>query len=83
MIITIRQGQSFDTEKDLTAAERHILQKLLIWQAMVNNLEEFREKKDRALKMGWNNSGPINESHALSLIIKDLEKKIAARLHAG
>ncbi len=83
MIITIWNGQSFDTEKDLSAPERHILQKLFIWEAMVNNLKEFREKKDRALKMGWNDSGPISEGHSFSMIIKDLEKKITARLKSG
>ena len=81
MIITIQNGQSFDTEKDLTAVDRHILQKLFAWKSMVNTLEEFKEKKDRALKMGWNNSGPVNESHSLSMIINDLEKEIILRLN--
>ena len=81
MIITIWNGQSFDTEKDLTAAERYILQKLFAWKSMVNTLEEFKEKKDRALKMGWNNSGPVNESHSLRMIINDLEKEIILRLN--
>ena len=45
MIITIWNGQSFDTEKDLTAAERLILQKLFAWKSMVNTLEEFKKKK--------------------------------------
>ena len=80
MIIKIWNGQTFDTEKDLTAPERHILQKLFAWESMVDTFEEFREKKDRALNMGWNNSGPVNESHSLRMIIKDMEKRVVIRL---
>jgi hypothetical protein len=83
MIFTIWNGQAFDTEKDLTAAERHILQKLFILEPMVNSLEEFEQRKERAIKLGWNNSGPVNVSHALSMIIEDLEKKVISRLNAG
>ena len=81
MIITTRNGKSFDTDKDLTAPERHILQKLFAWESMVTSLEEFRDKKETALLKGWNNSGPIDESIALETIIKDLEKKVVARLN--
>ncbi|MFZ0482608.1 MAG: hypothetical protein WAL93_04380 [Desulfobacterales bacterium] len=80
MIIKIWNGQTFDTEKDLTPSERHILQKLFAWESMVDTLEEFREKKDRALNVGWNNSGPVGESCNLSMIIKDLEKRVVIRL---
>ena len=80
MIIKIWNGQTFDTQKDLTAPERHILQKLFAWESMADTLEEFREKKDRALNVGWNNSGPVDESHSLSMIIKDLEKRVVKRL---
>ena len=80
MIIKIWNGQTFDTEKDLTPSERHILQKLFAWESMVDTLEEFREKKDRALNVGWNNSGPVDESRNLSMIIKDLEKRVVIRL---
>jgi len=80
MIIKIWNGQTFDTEKDLTPSERHILQKLFAWESMVDTLEEFREKKDRALNVGWNNSGPVDESCNLSMIIKDLEKRVVIRL---
>jgi hypothetical protein len=47
---------------------------------MADTLEEFREKKDRALNVGWNNSGPVDERHSLSMIIKDLEKRVVKRL---
>ncbi len=80
MIITTSNGKSFDTDKDLTAPERHILQKLFAWESMVTSLEQFRDKKETALLKGWNNSGPIDESLALNTIINDLEKKVDARL---
>ncbi len=80
MIITTSNGKSFDTEKDLSAPERHILQKLFAWESMVASLEHFRDKKETALLKGWNNSGPIKESIALRSIINDLEKKVVARL---
>ncbi len=80
MIITTRNGKSFDTDKDLTAPERHILQKLFAWESMVASLEQFGVKKETALLKGWNNSGPIEESIALRSIINDLEKKVDARL---
>ncbi len=75
MIITTSNGKSFDTDKDLTAPERHILQKLFAWESMVTSLEQFRDKKETALLKGWNNSGPIDESLALNTIINDLEKR--------
>jgi hypothetical protein len=83
MIITLSNGQSLNTERDLTAAERHILQKLMIWEEMAKTLEEFREKRTKALQLGWNNSGPISESKALRMVIEDLEAKVVARLGAG
>ena len=75
MIITTQNGKSFDTDKDLSAPERHILQKLFAWESMASSLEQFREKKETALLKGWNNSGPINESMALRTIIEDMEKR--------
>jgi hypothetical protein len=44
MIITTRDGKSFDTETDLTPPERHILQKLIIWQLFASSVDQFREK---------------------------------------
>ena len=80
MIISTRDGQSFDTEKDLEAAERHILQKLFLWASMATSLDQFREKKDEALLRGWNDSGPIDESNILKSIITDLEARVCIRL---
>ena len=80
MIITTKDGKSYDTETDLTAPERHVLQKLFLWESMASSLEEFRKKKDEALFKGWNNSGPIDESPALRNIIKQSERKLVNRL---
>ena len=80
MIITTNSGRTFDTQKDLTAPERHVLQKLFAWQDMADNAEQFREKKAEALQKGWNNSGPIKASAALTLIAKHMENKVVDRL---
>ena len=81
MIITTKGGQSFDSNEDLTAPERHILQKLFLWESMSQSLQEFREKKKAALLKGWNNSGPVTESNALKDIIRHLEAKVSLRLN--
>ena len=80
MILTLGNGQSFDTETDLTAQERHVLQKLFLWKSMASSVEEFRKKKQEALQKGWNHSGPIRESDALRAIVGDLEEKVILRL---
>ena len=80
MIINTKGGKSFNTETDLTAPERHILQKLFLWESLSSSLQEFRRKRDEALVKGWNNSGPINESQALKSIIRELEEKVSIRL---
>lgn len=81
MIITTEDGKAFDTETDLTAQERHVLQKLFLWKTMASSLEVFRDKKEEALFKGWNNSGPIRETPALKDIVRDLEQKVIARLN--
>ena len=80
MIITTRSGRSYNTETDLNAPERHILQKLFIWESLASSLEFFRQKKQEALLKGWNHSGPIREREALKAIIADLEEKVILRL---
>ncbi len=79
MIYTTQKGESFDTEKDFTAAERHVLQKLFLWKDLVSDRQEFRQRKERALRQGWDNSGPIPESPALRAIARDLEELLARR----
>ena len=83
MIITTEHGKSVDTEKDLSAPERHILQKLFAWESLADSVEQFNEKKDEAFRKGWNNSGPVKESEALKSIIRDLKKQLVARLARG
>jgi hypothetical protein len=80
MIVTTKSGESFDTDRDLTEVERHVLQKLFIWQEMAAGVEEFRRKKQEALRTGWNNSGPIQESRAMKSITRELEDRVAQRL---
>jgi hypothetical protein len=80
MIITTSKGKSFDTDRDLSAPERHIIQKLFAWESISDSIEHFMGKKEEAFLKGWNNSGPIQESAALREIIRDLERKVAERL---
>jgi len=81
MVITTRDGKSFDTDKDLSAPERHILQKLIIWQLFASSVDQFREKEKEAMFKGWNNSGPIKTSEAMRAILAELEDKVALRLN--
>jgi len=80
VIITIDSGKTIDTAKDLSAEERHILQKLFAWKAVADSLTQFRKIKDRAMKMGWNDSGPVRESRVLKIVIQHLEKELILRL---
>ncbi|MGA2401876.1 MAG: hypothetical protein ABSG91_09230 [Syntrophobacteraceae bacterium] len=80
MIIRTRSEKSFDTDRDLTAPERHILQKLIIWEAFASSIDQFREKKKEAMFKGWNNSGPIQTSEAMRAILAELEEKVIFRL---
>jgi len=80
MIIHIKQYKDIDTDKDLSSAERHVLQKLFGWKTMVNSVEQFRQKKKEALHTGWNNSGPIRESEVMAMIASQLELEVLQRL---
>jgi len=80
MIVKTETGNTFDTDRDLTAPERHVLQKLFAWGSMASSLKQFREKLDEALRKGWNNSGPVPRSAALNAIIQELEKKLLNRI---
>ncbi len=83
MLYTTEKGETFDLEMDFSSPERHILQKLFLWQEMAATVEEFRRKKAEALQAGWNNSGPIKEGPALKRVTQDLERKVALRLTGG
>jgi len=80
MIITLFHGKTIDTATDLTSEERHIVQKLFAWKSVADSLAQFREIKDRAMEMGWNNSGPVRESRTLTMIVQHLEKELIMRL---
>jgi hypothetical protein len=80
MIITTTSGRTFDTDRDLTAAERHILQKLFLWEEMAVSLGQFREEKAKAFGKGWSESGPVMEGPVMTIIISDMEKRLLARL---
>jgi len=80
MIITTKSGKSFDTERDLSAPERHILQKLFIWESFASSIDQFREKEREAIFKGWNNSGPVKTGEAMKAILSELEEKVMLRL---
>jgi hypothetical protein len=80
MIYTTQRGESFDLEKDFSSAERHILQKLLLWRDLATGVEDFRAKKQEALAKGWGDSGPVQESRALQSLTRDLEGQVAKRV---
>lgn len=80
MIYTTLKGQTFDLEKDFSSAERHVLQKLLLWRDLAESREQFRQKKQEALRKGWGDSGPVPESSALKRLTQDLEEQVARRL---
>ncbi len=79
MQLTIGHNQTIDTDR-LSPEERHIIQKLMAWQSLVDSPAAFRKKKEEALNAGWNHSGPVRESQALSLVIRHLEKELILRL---
>jgi hypothetical protein len=83
MIYTTQRGESFDLEKDFSSPERHILQKLFIWKDMAASVEEFRLKKQEALRKGWSDSGPVQESRNLKSVTQDFEAQVALRIRAA
>jgi len=79
MIITLKSGERINTETDLSAAERHIIQKLMIWKTIVTSEEAFAEKIRKALAAGWNGSGPVRPGPAASKIISEFKDEIYKR----
>ncbi|MBS0012627.1 MAG: hypothetical protein KFF46_01550 [Desulfobacterales bacterium] len=80
MRITLSTGRQIDTQKDLSAEERHIVQKLYAWADVVDTVEAFENKRKQALQAGWNGSGQVIERSVLRQIIDDLGKKVRTRL---
>jgi hypothetical protein len=83
MIYTTQRGESFDLEKDFSSPERHILQKLFIWKDMAVSVDEFRLKKQEALRKGWGDSGAIQASRNLESLTRDFEEQVALRIRAA
>ena len=83
MIYTTQRGESFDLEKDFSSPERHVLQKLFFWKDMAASVEEFRLKKQEALRRGWGDSGPIQESGNLQRLTRDFAEQVARRVRAA
>jgi hypothetical protein len=79
MIIRTDSGQTIDTA-DLSPEERHVIQKLMAWMTLVDSMEQFSQKKQQALAAGWNDSGPVRETRALSVVFGHLEKQVRQRL---
>ena len=82
MIYTTQKGETFDLEKDFSSPERHILQKLLLWKDLAVSVEQFRARKQEALRKGWGDSGPVQESRNLQSLTQDLEAQVARRVRA-
>jgi hypothetical protein len=81
MQITTRDGRTYDTERDLSAAERHVLQKILNWRDLATSVEQFHDARDRALAAGWDGSGPIRPGPALEKLVAHFEAQLRRRLH--
>jgi hypothetical protein len=80
MLYTTQAGETFDLEKDFSSPERHILQKLLLWRDLAGSVEQFRAKREEALRKGWGDSGPVRAGPNLQSLMQDLEAQVARRL---
>ena len=80
MIITTRDGRQYDTDRELTAEERHVVQKLMNWRDLAESEAQFADKRAQALAAGWNGSGPVSPGPALAAILGLLEDQLRARL---
>ena len=80
MIISLKNGKTIDTDRDLSPPERHVLQKMFAWEWSAGSIEQFRQKRDEALRVGWNGSGPVQAGGALKAIMGEMEQKVKDRL---
>jgi hypothetical protein len=83
MIIRLADHSEVDTERDLSSAEKHILQKLLCYKEYVQSVTDFRQKKAAAFRTGWNDSGPVRETPLMARVADQLEAELRNRLEAG
>jgi len=82
MILDCDKAGQVDTAR-LSPEERHIIQKIMAWQSLSTSMAMFREKTAAALEAGWNNSGPVARTRALSQVIDHYEKKVRHRLDSA
>ncbi len=82
MIIDCDNSGPVDTAL-LSPEERHIIQKLLAWKSLSTTMAMFQAKTVAALEAGWNNSGPVARTRALSAVIAHFEKELRHRLNAA
>jgi len=82
MIIHLADKSEVDTERDLSSAEKHILQKLLCYKVYAQSVAEFRQKKEKAFRVGWNDSGPVRETPIMAKVAEKLEAELRLRLQA-
>jgi hypothetical protein len=50
---------------------------------MAASVEEFRLKKQEALRRGWGDSGPIQASRNLESLTRDFEEQVALRIRSA
>lgn len=82
MIIRLADNSEIDTERDLSSAEKHILQKLLCYKVYAQSVADFRQKKEKAFRVGWNDSGPVRETPIMARVAEQLEAELCSRLQA-
>ena len=82
MNIRLADNSEIDTERDLSSAEKHILQKLLCYKVYAQSVAEFRQKKEKAFRVGWNESGPVRETPIMAKVAEQLEAELRLRLQA-
>jgi hypothetical protein len=71
---------NFELEKDLTSAERPILQKLFSLEGPGRRRKGIQPKEQEALDQGWGESGPVGKVARLKSITRDPEEQVASRM---
>lgn len=79
MIYLTLQGRAVDTERDLSDAERHVMMKLMLWENLGLEKDEYQRRREDALLNGWNNQGAVSQSAALKAVGDDLAQRLAVR----
>lgn len=79
MIYLTLKGRSVDTDLDLSAPQRHVLQKLMAWEQLALPVADFVARRAKALQQGWDGRGPVAESPAFLAVADDLATRLAVR----